>query len=83
MSLEQINHKNTYGYTPLDYAYSFNKSPIRNDLIQLIREYKGKANCHDINGNRVGKGKDDLTDDDDDDSVKSSLPFPTRLPFIS
>ena len=61
MSLESINQKNKWGWTPLDCAY-FNKGPIKNDIVQLIRQYGGKANEHDRNGKRVEKGKGDLNE---------------------
>ena len=61
MSLESINKKDKWGLTPLDYAY-YNHSPIQNDIVQLIRQHGGKANCHDRNGKKVGEGKGDLND---------------------
>merc|ERR1711907_675200 len=48
--------------TPLDNAYLFNHSPIKNDIVSLLRKYGGKANCYDKNGKYVGKGKGDLND---------------------
>ena len=54
--------KNKYGYTPLDCAYEFNNSPIKNEIVSLLRKYGGKANEYDKNGNEVGKGKGDLND---------------------
>ena len=60
---EIINQKNSiYGYTPLDYAYTWNNSPIKNDIVSLLRKYGGKANSYDKNGNKVEKGKGDLND---------------------
>ena len=59
---EIINHQNKYGHTPLDYAYRYNNSPIKNDIVSLLRKYGGKANYYDKNGNEVGKGKGDLND---------------------
>ena len=38
----------------------YNKSPIKNDIVSLLRKYGGKANCYDKNGNEVGEGKGDL-----------------------
>ena len=61
MPLESINKKSSYGYTPLDWAYK-NGSPIKNDIVQLIRQHGGKANYYDRNGKRVGEGKGDLND---------------------
>ena len=58
-----INQKTKDGFTPLDYAYnsSFN-SPIKNEIVSLLRKYGGKANEYDKNGNKVGEGKGDLND---------------------
>ena len=41
MKLEDINHKDTYGRTPLDLCYR-NKSSIKQQLIDLIRQKGGK-----------------------------------------
>eukprot|EP00942_MAST-04A_sp_MAST-4A-sp1_P001162 g1162.t1 len=60
MSLNSINKKNRGGYTPLDRAYSYNDSPIRQEIIALLRSKGGKANCHDVNGRNVGDGNGDL-----------------------
>ena len=61
MSLESINKIWQFqGMTPLDCAYDYNDSPIKNDIVQLIRQHGGKANCYDRNGVNVGKGKGDL-----------------------
>ena len=57
-----INQKNNNGRTPLDYAYEYNKSPIKNEIVSLLRKYGGKGNKYDKNGNLVGKGKGDLND---------------------
>ena len=54
MSLNSINKKNRYGRTPLDLAYAYNRSPIQQEIIALLRSKGGKANCHDENGNWVG-----------------------------
>jgi len=70
MPLESINKKNTWGDTPLDYAY-YNGSPIKNDLVQLIRQHGGKANWYDRNGKRVGEGKGDLNDNNNVGSASS------------
>eukprot|EP00943_MAST-04B_sp_MAST-4B-sp1_P007285 g7285.t1 len=60
MSADAINQKtNGYEVTPLDIAFR-NKSPIKNDIVQLLRQYGGKANYFDKNGNVVGKGRGDL-----------------------
>ena len=42
MKLEDINHINTNGYTPLDYCYKYNDSSIKQQLIDLIRQKGGK-----------------------------------------
>ncbi len=44
MSLTSINKKTRYGVTPLDWAYKFNKSPIQQAIIDLIRSKGGKRN---------------------------------------
>ncbi len=54
MSLDSINKKTRWGSTPLDYAYSNNRSPIRQEIIALLRSKGGKANCHDENGRGYG-----------------------------
>jgi hypothetical protein len=63
MSLESINKKTKYGgYTPLDGTYFYNDSPIRQEVIALLRLKGGKANCHDENGRPVKIGYGDLND---------------------
>ena len=53
MPLDSINKKTSAGSTPLDIAYEFNRSPIQQKIIDLIRSKGGKANYHDANGRRV------------------------------
>ena len=60
MSLNSINKKDGAGFTPLDRAYTYNRSPIRQEIIALLRSKGGKANCHDENGRYVGEGNVDL-----------------------
>eukprot|EP00942_MAST-04A_sp_MAST-4A-sp1_P002736 g2736.t1 len=62
MTLNSINKKQSTGGTPLDYAYRKNHSPIRQEIIALIRSKGGKANSYDANGNEVGDGNGDLND---------------------
>ncbi len=57
-----INQKNNDGVTPLDCAYKYNNSPIKNDIVALFRKYGGKANYYDKNGNWKGNGAGDLND---------------------
>ena len=60
MTLDSINKQDRYGgNTPLDCAYH-NPSPIRQEIIELLRLKGGKANCFDENGRRVGRGNGDL-----------------------
>ena len=59
MSLNSINKKNLAGNTPLDRAYN-NDSPLRQEIIALLRLKGGKANKHDENGRHVGHGNGDL-----------------------
>ena len=74
-----INQKRNYGKTPLDLAYSDNNSPIKNEIVSLLRKYGGKANEFDKNGNDVGRGFGDLNDllkacrDDDFEKVKALI----------
>ena len=60
MSLNSINKKDWGGSTPLDYAYEYNDSPLRQEIIALLRLKGGKANYHDENGRYVGYGNGDL-----------------------
>ena len=47
MSPDSINKKSEVGVTPLDEAYECNGSPIRQEIIALLRLKGGKANRHD------------------------------------
>ena len=60
MPLASINKKDRGGSTPLDAAYYNNHSPLRQEIIALLRSKGGKANCFDENGNEVGDGNGDL-----------------------
>ena len=60
MTLNSINKKQSGGCTPLDLAYYYNKSPIHQEIIALLRLKGGKANNHDENGRNVGSGNGDL-----------------------
>tara|TARA_A100001015_G_C14803608_1_gene637943 strand:- start:576 stop:920 length:345 start_codon:yes stop_codon:yes gene_type:complete len=60
MSLDSINKKQSGGYTPLDNAYAYNDSPIRQEVIALLRLKGGKANFHDAHGRFAGDGNGDL-----------------------
>ena len=60
MSLDSINKKSGAGYTPLDDAYFANRSPIKQEIIALLRLKGGKANRFDANGRSVGAGNGDL-----------------------
>ena len=62
MSLDSINKMTGFGYTPLDEAYRNNRSPIRQEIIALLRSKGGKANDYDENGRFVGRGNGDLND---------------------
>ena len=59
MSLNNINKKNRGEWTPLDWTYN-NDSPLRQEVIPLLRSKGGKANYFDENGRRVGRGNGDL-----------------------
>lgn len=56
-----INQKNDDGYTPLDCAYTWNDSPIKKDIVALLRQNGGKADRYDKNGSFKGKGKGELS----------------------
>ncbi len=61
MSLDSINNKTyRWGFTPLDKAYAYNHSPIRQEIIALLRSKGGKGNWYDENGRYVGRGNGDL-----------------------
>ena len=53
MTLYSINKQDRWGDTPLNDAYSDNHSPIRQEIIALLRSKGGKANRYDENGNRI------------------------------
>ena len=42
------------------FLYAYNRSPIRQEIIALLRSKGGKANCHDEIGNEVGAGNGDM-----------------------
>ncbi len=63
MPLNIINKKAWDGETPLDRAYKYNESPIKQAIIDLIRSKGGKANYYYENGRHVGEGGD-LNDED-------------------
>ncbi len=60
MTLASINKMSSRGFTPRDRAYQWNTSPIRQEIIALIRSKGGKSNWHDRNGIYVGGGNGDL-----------------------
>eukprot|EP00942_MAST-04A_sp_MAST-4A-sp1_P007134 g7134.t1 len=63
ISIDSINQKLSGSrVTPLDQAYQYNFSPIRQEIIALIRKKGGKANHWDANGRLVGEGNGDLND---------------------
>ena len=43
------------GIHSLDDAYRHNDSPLRQEIIALLRSKGGKANCYDANGRHVGE----------------------------
>ena len=43
-------------------AYMVPRSPLRQEIIALLRSKGGKANCYDENGRYVGEGNGDLND---------------------
>ena len=51
MSMDSIKQETNYGFTPLDNCYAYNRSPIRQEIIALLRSKCGIANDYDENGN--------------------------------
>ena len=47
MSLTSINKKAGGTDTPLDKAYKYNKSPIKQKIIDLMRSKGGKSEYHE------------------------------------
>ena len=60
MTLDNINNKKGNRYTPLDFAYHYNRSPIQKKIIALLRSKGGKGNFYDAYGWNVGDGNGDL-----------------------
>ena len=60
MSLDSINKKDGDEETPLDWTYARNYSPIRREIITLLRSKGGKANCYYSTGRYVGQGNSEL-----------------------
>ena len=58
-SINKKTRSGGYG-TPLDKAYDYNKSPIKQKIIDLIRSKGGKTNYYDADGRFVGIGNGDL-----------------------
>lgn len=58
---EAINEKDryVYGFTPLDWAFSFNGSMIKASLVKLLKS-KGGKRASDLNGNRYIKTQCDV-----------------------
>ena len=52
----------THGETLLDLAYEYNDSPIKQEIIGLLRSKGGKSNIYDANGRHVGPGNGDLNE---------------------
>ena len=55
MTLEDINHKDINGDTPLDYCYNLNHSSIKQQLIDLMRS-KGAKRASELSGSSSGSG---------------------------
>eukprot|EP00942_MAST-04A_sp_MAST-4A-sp1_P005845 g5845.t1 len=49
MTLDLINQEDADGFTPLDRAYFENSSPLKKDIIKLIRSHGGKSNINTRN----------------------------------
>ena len=64
MSLDSINKEDNDGETPLDCCYAYNNSPIKQEIIALLRSKGGIANRHDENGDRIEPEDEDEEEDD-------------------
>ena len=62
LTIDSINQEEYYGETPLDWCYDANESPIRQEIIALLRSKGGIANKYDENGDRI-----ESEDEDEDD----------------
>ena len=49
MTLDLINQEYADGFTPLGRAYFENSSPLKKDIIKLIRSHGGKSNINTRN----------------------------------
>ena len=61
MTIDSINKEDNDGLTPLDCCYDcyeYNRSPIRQEIIALLRSKGGIANKYDENGNRIADEDD-------------------------
>ena len=76
MSLNSINKKARGGWTPLDRAYYENHSPLRQEIIALLRSAGGKANYYDENGEYVGVGNGDLNTTDNNNNNNNNTKRP-------
>ena len=72
MSLDSINKMNQSERTPLEHAYIRNHSPIRQEIIALLRSKGGKAYHYGENARRVEEGEGYLNEDSDSDSDEYS-----------
>ena len=76
MPLTSINKKDCDGDTPLDYAYGNNDSPIRQEIITLLRSNGGISNVYDENGNYIESDDEEDADDVDmNEEVNQLLKF--------
>ena len=76
MSLDSINKKDGGEFTPLDWAYRYNRSPLRQEIIALIRLAGGKANYYDDDGNYIDSSSDEEDADVNmDEQVNELLKF--------
>ena len=53
MTIDSINKEDNDGDTPLDCCYECNRSPIRQEIIALLRSKGGEAYNHYENGDRI------------------------------
>ncbi len=59
LTIDSINKEDNWDNTPLDYCYEFNHSPIKQEMIALLRTKGGIANNFDENGNYIDSEPED------------------------
>ena len=77
MTLDSINWNSYIEDTPLDFAYFNNDSPIKQEIIALLRSKGVKANRHDENGNEIVSSGSESDSGSDSGSSDSETDYDT------